>query len=86
MKGELTEYIEVEMKQEECICPLSWNVHFNFLRDGNYSEGDGRSPPTLISLGYLSIMMECTYVRKRPLPVYLSLCVYSEGEIMKMGE
>ncbi len=35
-------------------------VHCNFLRDGNYSEGDGRAPPTLTSRGYFSIMMECT--------------------------
>ncbi len=28
-------HILVEMKQDECICPLSWSVHCNFVRDGN---------------------------------------------------
>jgi hypothetical protein len=23
----------------ECICPLSWSVHHNFVRDGKYSLG-----------------------------------------------
>jgi hypothetical protein len=27
----------------DCICPLSWSEHHNFVRDGRYSEkGGGR--------------------------------------------
>jgi hypothetical protein len=33
-----TEYIGLEMKYREWICPLSWSVHCNFVRDGKYSE------------------------------------------------
>jgi hypothetical protein len=33
------------------ICPLSWSVHYNFFRDGRYSERGCASPPTLTSLG-----------------------------------
>jgi hypothetical protein len=46
-------YILVEMKQGECIGPLSWSVHCNFVSDGNYSEKlvVGVHPPTLTSLG-----------------------------------
>jgi hypothetical protein len=29
-----TESIGIEMKYGECICPLSWSVHCNFVRDG----------------------------------------------------
>ncbi len=32
-------YRGVEMKQGECICPLSWSIRCSFVRDGNYSEG-----------------------------------------------
>ncbi len=31
-------HILVEMKQGQCICPLSWSVHCNFTGDGNSSE------------------------------------------------
>jgi hypothetical protein len=35
MVGAITEFIEgVKMKYRECICPLSWSVHCNFVRDG----------------------------------------------------
>ncbi len=27
--------IGVELKKGECICPLSWSVHCNYVRDGN---------------------------------------------------
>ncbi len=29
-----TEYIGVETKWGECICPISWSVQCNFIRDG----------------------------------------------------
>jgi hypothetical protein len=29
-----TEYMGIEMKQGECICPLSWSIHCNFICDG----------------------------------------------------
>ncbi len=35
----------VEMKQDECNCPLSRSVHCNFVSDDKYSEGGGREPP-----------------------------------------
>jgi hypothetical protein len=46
----------VEMKYRECVCPLSYSVHCNFLREGDRVKDGGRAPPTL------SIMMEleCT--------------------------
>jgi hypothetical protein len=31
-------HILVEMKQGQCICPLSWSIHCNFTFDGNSSE------------------------------------------------
>ncbi len=34
-----TEYISLqEMKQGQCICPLSWSVHYNFTRDGKCNK------------------------------------------------
>jgi hypothetical protein len=34
-----TEYISLqEMKQGQCICPLSWSVHCNFTGDGKCNE------------------------------------------------
>ncbi len=32
------EHILVEMKQCQCICPLSWSVHWNFTGEGKYNE------------------------------------------------
>jgi hypothetical protein len=63
-------HILVEMY--ECICPLSWSVHCNFVRDNKGSErGWACTPPT--SLGYF-FHHDGMYDRKRP----FSLCVYSE--------
>jgi hypothetical protein len=32
----------------ECICPLSWSVHYNFVRDGiDKVKGGERATPTL---------------------------------------
>jgi hypothetical protein len=54
--------ILIEMKQGECICPLSWSVHSNFVRDGSYSErGKACSaPPPSLAWANFSIKMECT--------------------------
>ncbi len=64
------------MKQDECLCPLSWSVHCNFVRDGNYSEKGWACippPPHPHQLGTnFSIMMECT-----PESGGSHLCVYS---------
>jgi hypothetical protein len=38
-----------DMKKGECICPLSWSVHWNFVRDGKYLvewKGVGVHPPS----------------------------------------
>ncbi len=31
-------HIFLEMKQGECVCPLSWSVHCNFTGDGKCNE------------------------------------------------
>ena len=37
--GKTTEYISLqEMKQGQCICPLSWSVHCNFTGDGKCNK------------------------------------------------
>ncbi len=37
--GPTTEYISLqEMKQDQCICPLSWSVHCNFTGDGKCNK------------------------------------------------
>ncbi len=60
------------MKYRECVCPLSWSVHFNFVRDGNRVKGGGRAPPHPYLLGLIFGM----YARNRS----LLLCVlYGEG-------
>ncbi len=44
-------HILMEMKQGECICPLSLSVHCNFVRDGKYGERGWACTPTLTRLG-----------------------------------
>ncbi len=53
------------MKYGECICPLSWSLQCNFVRDGKCSERG-------IFLGIL-FHHDGMYARKRSLP----LCMYS---------
>jgi hypothetical protein len=70
-----TEYIGIEMKQEECMlpCQLDWTVHCNFVVMINIVKGLGVHPPTLTSPeANFSIMMECT-----PQSLPLLHCVYS---------
>ncbi len=51
----------VEMKNRECICPLSSSVHCNFVRDGNRLKGNGAcTPPPSVARADFSIMMGCT--------------------------
>jgi hypothetical protein len=62
----------------ECICPLSWSIHQNFVHDGKYSERGWACtppPPTRTSLGkfFKFFHHDGMYARKWPLP----LCVYS---------
>jgi hypothetical protein len=53
----------------ECICPLSWSVHCNFVRDGNYS---GSSQGKFFH-------HDGMYTRKRPLPLYLYFMAQTIG-------
>jgi hypothetical protein len=72
--GMTTEYIWIERKYGECICPLSWSVHCNFVRDGKYSENGWASSPPPSSPAWANFSyLDGMYARKRPLP----LCVYS---------
>ncbi len=51
-----TEYISLlEMKQGQCICPLSWSVHCNFTVDGKCNERGWA-----YSQANFTLMMECT--------------------------
>jgi hypothetical protein len=53
-------HILVEMKQGQCICPLSWSIHCHFTGDGNSSErGWACTPPPLTSQANFTLMMEC---------------------------
>jgi hypothetical protein len=41
-------HILVEMKEGQCICPLSWSVHCNFTGEGKCNErGWASTPPPL---------------------------------------
>jgi hypothetical protein len=70
-----TEYIFLlEMKQGQCICPLSWSVHCNFTGDGKCKErGWACAPPTLTSQGQF-YPHHWMYARKQRLKLCV-LCV-----------
>ncbi len=55
-------HILVEMKQGQCICPLSWSVHCNFTGEGKCSEGGwaGVHPPPLPARANFTLITECT--------------------------
>jgi hypothetical protein len=58
-----TEYIGVEMKYRECICPLSSSVHCNFVSlyvTVNIVKGGGRANPPSPAWATFSIVMEFT--------------------------
>ncbi len=63
----------VELKQGECIYPLSRTVHRNFVNDGNRLKGGGRAPTTLTSQGWF-FHHDGMYARNWQSP----FCVYSE--------
>jgi hypothetical protein len=67
-------HILVEMKQGQCICPLSWSVHCNFTGEGNCSERGWACTPHPYQPGYF-YPHDGMYARKRPLP----LCVLCGG-------
>ncbi len=57
-----TEYVG---EKGECISPLCWSVHHNFVHDGRCSgRGWVGMHPHLTSLDYFSTMMECTILQK----------------------
>ncbi len=57
-----TEYIFLlEMKQGQCICPLSWSVHCNFTGDSKCNDREvGVHPPPSSAWANFTLMMECT--------------------------
>ncbi len=51
----------VEMKQGQCICPLSWSVHCNFTGDGKCNEkGVCVHPPPSPARTDFTLITECT--------------------------
>jgi hypothetical protein len=70
-----TEYISLqEMKQVQCICPLSWSVLCNFTGDGKCNKkgvGDGvHLPPSPAQANFTLMNAECTPESGRYYSVY----------------
>jgi hypothetical protein len=65
-----TEYISLqEMKQGQCICPLSWSVHCKFTGDGKCNKrGWACTPPP--AQPNFTLMTECTPESRRYYSVY----------------
>jgi hypothetical protein len=63
----VTEYISLqEMKQGQCICPLSSSVHCNFTGDGKCNKrGVGVHPPHSPAQANFTLMTECTPESRR---------------------
>ncbi len=54
-------HILVKMKQGQCICPLSWSVHCNFIGEGKCNErGVGVHPPPSPTRTDFTLITECT--------------------------
>ncbi len=54
-------HILVEMKQGQCICPLSWSVQCNFTGEGKCNErGVGLHPPPSPARTDFTLITECT--------------------------
>ncbi len=54
-------HILVEMKQGQCICPLSWSGHCNFTGEGKCSErGWPCTPPPSPARAYFPLITACT--------------------------
>jgi hypothetical protein len=63
-----TEYISLrEMKQGQCICPLSWSVPCNFTGDGKGNESGWAS------WANFTLMMECIR-QKAAVAILCTLC------------
>jgi hypothetical protein len=76
-------YILVEMKQGQCICPLSWSVHCNFTGEGKCSERGWACTPHPYQPG---LMRECTPDIGRYHSVYsvvLTSCGFNVKEYLK---
>jgi hypothetical protein len=71
-RGGTTEYISLqEMKQGQCICPLSWSVHCNFTGDGKCNKrGWACTPPPSPAQPNFTLMTECTPESRRYYSVY----------------
>ncbi len=81
-RGTHTEYIGVEIKEGDCICPLSWGIKSNIVRDGKYNErGWTCNPPPLTSLGKF-FHHDGMYAIKRPIRLCV-LCGYSYRTYLK---
>ncbi len=96
---EITEYISIqEMKQGQCICPLSWSVHCNFTGDGKCNErGWACTPhphqPSLILPSWLNVRQKaevttlCTlWWRSQWVLVYQSHLEYGECPWLLIGQ
>ncbi len=53
-------HIFLEMKQGQCVCPLSWIVHCNFTSDGKCNKRWWASPPPSPARANFTLMTECT--------------------------
>jgi hypothetical protein len=67
--------ILIEMKQGECICPHSWSVNCNFVRDGNYIDRGWACNPHPYQPGLIfHVIRLCRILRGAPsqgLPTFL---------------
>jgi hypothetical protein len=54
-------HILVEMKQGQCICPLSWSVHCNFTGEGKCNERGWActAPPPSPARTDFTLITEC---------------------------
>ncbi len=53
-------HIFLEMKQGQCVCPLSWSVHCNFTGDGKCKERGCVHPPPSPARANFTLITECT--------------------------
>ncbi len=72
-------HILVEMKQGQCICPLSWSVHCNFTGEGKCNERGWACTPTLTSQDWF-YPHHWMYARKQRLQLCV-LCELSWGKL-----
>jgi hypothetical protein len=71
-----------EMKQDKCVCPLSWSVHCNFTGDGKCNErGWACTPPPSPAWANFTLMIECTPESSSCYSVYSVICCVSTFEL-----